>query len=133
MILFGARGLPPEIAMLCGVAMAAAIGYAIGWLAIRRTGIYFAMITLALSQLSGLTGVGLRNNPDLVPGAGLLLAAGGGEALAAHLARPHPAGGGRLPAVVDLRFSQSGHRCRGRGAGRPAGAQPARAAGRPAS
>ena len=38
--------------MLCGVAMAAAIGYAIGWLAIRRTGIYFAMITLALSQVA---------------------------------------------------------------------------------
>ncbi|APX77247.1 branched-chain amino acid ABC transporter permease [Achromobacter insolitus] len=52
MILFGARGLPPEIAMACGVAMAAAIGYAIGWLAIRRTGIYFAMITLALSQVA---------------------------------------------------------------------------------
>ncbi|WP_050730988.1 branched-chain amino acid ABC transporter permease [Achromobacter piechaudii] len=52
MILFGARGLPPEIAIVCGVAMAAAIGYAIGWLAIRRTGIYFAMITLALSQVA---------------------------------------------------------------------------------
>jgi branched-chain amino acid transport system permease protein len=52
MILYGAAGLPPELAMLCGVAMAAAIGYAIGWLAIRRTGIYFAMITLALSQVA---------------------------------------------------------------------------------
>jgi branched-chain amino acid transport system permease protein len=52
MILFGARGLPPEVAIACGVGMAAVIGYGIGWLAIRRTGIYFAMITLALSQIA---------------------------------------------------------------------------------
>ncbi|CAB3648233.1 MAG: branched-chain amino acid ABC transporter permease [Achromobacter sp.] len=60
MILYGAAGLPPELAILCGVAMAAAIGYAIGWLAIRRTGIYFAMITLALSQVAYFMAVQVR-------------------------------------------------------------------------
>lgn len=43
-------GLPPEIAILAGTAVAAIMGLAIGWLAIRRQGIYFAMITLALAQ-----------------------------------------------------------------------------------
>ncbi|MBN9528602.1 MAG: branched-chain amino acid ABC transporter permease [Alphaproteobacteria bacterium] len=40
-----------EVAILAGVATAAAIGAVIGGLAIRRKGIYFAMITLALSQI----------------------------------------------------------------------------------
>ena len=44
-------GLPPELAILLGVAAAAALGLAIGFIAIRRQGIYFAMITLALSQM----------------------------------------------------------------------------------
>ena len=43
-------GLPPELAILAGTA-AAALLVAFGWLAIRRTGIYFAMITLALAQM----------------------------------------------------------------------------------
>jgi len=43
-------GLPPELAILLGGA-AAALGLAIGFIAIRRQGIYFAMITLALSQM----------------------------------------------------------------------------------
>lgn len=43
--------LGPELSILAGVGCAAALGAAFGWLAIRRTGIYFAMITLALSQL----------------------------------------------------------------------------------
>jgi len=38
-------------AILAGVAVAALLGLAVGVLAIRRHGIYFAMITLALSQL----------------------------------------------------------------------------------
>src|SRR3954454_23883510 len=38
--------LPPELALLAGLAAAAALGIAIGYLAIRRQGIYFAMITL---------------------------------------------------------------------------------------
>lgn len=42
-------GLP--LAMVAGVATAAVLGLAIGGLAIRRKGIYFAMITLALSQI----------------------------------------------------------------------------------
>jgi branched-chain amino acid transport system permease protein len=44
-------GLPPELGILAGVAVAALLGTVIGWLAIRRQGIYFAMITLALSQM----------------------------------------------------------------------------------
>lgn len=44
-------GLTPELAILAGVAQAAAMGAVVGWLAIRRQGIYFAMITLALAQL----------------------------------------------------------------------------------
>jgi branched-chain amino acid transport system permease protein len=46
-----AWGLPPELAILFGVAVAAALGLAIGALAIRRQGIYFAMTTLALAQM----------------------------------------------------------------------------------
>jgi branched-chain amino acid transport system permease protein len=41
----------PELAILLGMAAAAAMGAGVGWLAIRRQGIYFAMITLALAQL----------------------------------------------------------------------------------
>src|SRR3954451_7212991 len=44
-------GLPPELAILAGVAAAAALGTAFGFLAIRRQGIYFAMITLAFAQM----------------------------------------------------------------------------------
>ncbi len=44
-------GLPPEIAILAGTAAAAVLGLAFGLLAIRRQGIYFAMITLALAQM----------------------------------------------------------------------------------
>jgi branched-chain amino acid transport system permease protein len=44
-------GWPPELGILAGVAVAAALGAAFGWLAIRRQGIYFAMITLALAQM----------------------------------------------------------------------------------
>jgi branched-chain amino acid transport system permease protein len=43
--------LPPEIAILFGVAAAVILGIVTGFIAIRRQGIYFAMITLALSQL----------------------------------------------------------------------------------
>ena len=44
-------GLPPELAILSGTATAAAFGLVVGALAIRRQGIYFAMITLALAQM----------------------------------------------------------------------------------
>jgi branched-chain amino acid transport system permease protein len=44
-------GLPPEFGILAGVAAAAILGTVFGWLAIRRQGIYFAMITLALAQM----------------------------------------------------------------------------------
>jgi branched-chain amino acid transport system permease protein len=44
-------GWPPELGILAGVATGALLGLIIGWLAIRRQGIYFAMITLAMSQM----------------------------------------------------------------------------------
>ncbi|KAI93490.1 ABC transporter permease [Rhodomicrobium udaipurense JA643] len=47
-------GLPPfapELAMLTGAAVAAVLGLIVGSLAIKRQGIYFAMITLALAQM----------------------------------------------------------------------------------
>ena len=44
-------GFPPEAAVLFGTAGAAVLGLVAGFLAIRRQGIYFAMITLALAQM----------------------------------------------------------------------------------
>jgi branched-chain amino acid transport system permease protein len=44
-------GLTPELAILLGTGIAAALGAVFGALAIRRQGIYFAMITLALAQM----------------------------------------------------------------------------------
>jgi branched-chain amino acid transport system permease protein len=44
-------GLPPEAGLLAGVAGAALLGVVTGALAIRRQGIYFAMITLAFAQM----------------------------------------------------------------------------------
>jgi branched-chain amino acid transport system permease protein len=44
-------GLPPELAIVIGVGFSTVLGAVVGWLAIRRQGIYFAMITLGLAQL----------------------------------------------------------------------------------
>jgi len=44
-------GLTPELAILAGTAAGALLGLVIGWLAIRRQGIYFAMVTLAFAQM----------------------------------------------------------------------------------
>src|SRR6202142_314442 len=44
-------GVTPELGILVGTAAAAGLGVITGLVAIRRQGIYFAMITLALSQL----------------------------------------------------------------------------------
>jgi branched-chain amino acid transport system permease protein len=41
----------PLLGILGGMAMAAVLGVVFGWLAIRRQGIYFSMITLALAQM----------------------------------------------------------------------------------
>jgi branched-chain amino acid transport system permease protein len=46
-----AWGLPTELAILTGTAAATVLGFVVGLLAIRRQGIYFAMITLALAQM----------------------------------------------------------------------------------
>ena len=47
----GALGLPVELGLLLGVGAAALVGLVMGLLAIRRQGIYFSMITLALAQM----------------------------------------------------------------------------------
>jgi branched-chain amino acid transport system permease protein len=44
-------GWTPELGILAGVASAAVMGLVTGAIAIRRQGIYFAMVTLALSQM----------------------------------------------------------------------------------
>lgn len=45
-------GWPPELALVAGLGVGAALGGVFGALAIRRKGIYFAMITLALAQMT---------------------------------------------------------------------------------
>src|SRR5687768_14397282 len=44
-------GFTPELGILAGALTAAALGLVIGGLAIRRQGIYFAMITFALAEV----------------------------------------------------------------------------------
>jgi branched-chain amino acid transport system permease protein len=44
-------GVSPELAILAGTGTGAVLGVIVGALAIRRQGIYFAMITLALAQM----------------------------------------------------------------------------------
>lgn len=44
-------GIPWLLAVLIGVVAATVVGAAVGWLAIRTRGIYFAMVTLALGQI----------------------------------------------------------------------------------
>jgi branched-chain amino acid transport system permease protein len=44
-------GLTPELGLIAGTATGALLGWVFGLLAIRRQGIYFAMITLALAQM----------------------------------------------------------------------------------
>lgn len=44
-------GVPTEVGILAGTAAAALLGLVMGLLAIRRSGIYFAMITLAIAQM----------------------------------------------------------------------------------
>lgn len=44
-------GLSTELSILAGTLFAGALGAVFGWIAIRRQGLYFAMITLALAQM----------------------------------------------------------------------------------
>ena len=48
-------GFSPELAIATGTAAAALLGAVVGSLAIRRQGIYFARITLAVAQILGST------------------------------------------------------------------------------
>ncbi|WP_252947871.1 branched-chain amino acid ABC transporter permease [Oceanicola sp. 502str15] len=50
-ILAAQLAIPPVLAVLVGTAAGALLGAGFGFLAIRRQGIYFAMITLALAQM----------------------------------------------------------------------------------
>ena len=45
-------GLTPELSVLAGGVVGGLLGVVFGWIAIRRQGIYFAMITLALAQMN---------------------------------------------------------------------------------
>jgi len=44
-------GVTPELGLLLGTVVGGLMGWVAGWLSIRRQGIYFAMITLALAQM----------------------------------------------------------------------------------
>ena len=44
-------GWPPELGLLAGLLVGGGIGLLVGLIAIRREGIYFAMITLAMAQM----------------------------------------------------------------------------------
>ena len=44
-------GWPPELGVVAGTLLAGLLGLAVGLIAIRRQGIYFAMITLAMAQM----------------------------------------------------------------------------------
>jgi len=44
-------GLPFELSILCGTASAGVLGFVFGYVSVRRSGLQFAMITLALAQL----------------------------------------------------------------------------------
>jgi branched-chain amino acid transport system permease protein len=44
-------GLTPEVSIIAGTAVSGLLGLVIGGLAIRRAGIYFAMVTLAFAQM----------------------------------------------------------------------------------
>ena len=44
-------GLTPELGILAGMVVAGLLGLGVGLIAVRRQGIYFAMITLALAQM----------------------------------------------------------------------------------
>lgn len=54
-------GMPFELGLLAGVVGAALVGLVIGGLAIRRSGIYFSMITLALAQMVYFGGLRFTN------------------------------------------------------------------------
>lgn len=44
-------GFTPELGLIAGMLVSALLGLVFGWLAIRRAGIYFAMVTLAFAQM----------------------------------------------------------------------------------
>lgn len=49
--LIRSAGWSPEMGILAGIVVGAGLGLVVGFIAIRRQGIYFAMITLAMAQM----------------------------------------------------------------------------------
>ena len=49
--LIRSAGWPPEAGLLAGLVVGGALGLLVGLIAIRRQGIYFAMVTLAMAQM----------------------------------------------------------------------------------
>jgi branched-chain amino acid transport system permease protein len=49
--LMRSAGWPPEMGLLAGLVIGAVLGLLVGLIAIRRQGIYFAMVTLAMAQM----------------------------------------------------------------------------------
>ena len=49
--LLKSAGWPPELGLLAGLVVGAGLGLLVGLIAIRRQGIYFAMVTLAMAQM----------------------------------------------------------------------------------
>ncbi len=49
--LLRSAGWPPEMGLLAGLVIGAVLGLLVGVIAIRRQGIYFAMVTLAMAQM----------------------------------------------------------------------------------
>ena len=49
--LMKSAGWPPELGLLAGLVVGAGLGLLVGLIAIRRQGIYFAMVTLAMAQM----------------------------------------------------------------------------------
>src|SRR5690349_2255137 len=50
-LIVGSAGWSPELGLLAGAVIAAMLGLVVGLIAIRRQGIYFAMIILAMAQM----------------------------------------------------------------------------------
>lgn len=88
-------GLPPELAVLTGTATGMVLGMIAGVVAIRRQGIYFAMITLAPH---------IPNDPSPHVGEGR---EGGSKntPLPAHYVRRPPPQGGRQQTSASARYS----------------------------
>ena len=97
-------GLPTEVGILVGVVVAALIGLVMGWLAIRRQGIYFTMITLALAQMVyfGMLRAPFTHGEDGLQGIPR------GKLLGVGVSSSVDPSGSPAPEAVELRFDPGG-------------------------